>query len=96
MEALNVLIAARVFAHLWHHQMVQLSQAVVHALQKGQIRDNYLQAVARSVWLLAAPHDIQFEYVRISGRRSERSDALSCMFHFGEVSLDSNQFLNCK
>ena len=72
------------------------NEAVVHVLQKGSIRDTYLQAVARSVWLLAVSHDTQLEYVHISGTSNAKADALSRMFQACTVGLGSNQWLNCK
>ena len=61
LEMLNVLIALRVFSDAWRHKTVCLhidNKAVVYSLEKGRIKVKFMQAVARSVWLIAAIHDI--------------------------------------
>ena len=56
------------------------NMAVVFALQKGCIRDKFLQSVARSVWLLAAIHDITLEYTHIPRTLNVKADILSRVF----------------
>ena len=52
-------------------------------LQKGCIRDSYMQAVARLIWFLAAIYDIKLEYCNIVGVHNVKADVLSRMFERG-------------
>ena len=86
LEMLNVLIALRIFAKSWQNQCVEFridNKAVVFALQKGRIKDNYMQAVARSIWLIAASNDIKLVYSHIPGTENVKADALSRLFERG-------------
>ena len=56
-----MLIALRTFAEVWANMRVEFNidnKAVIFALSKGRIRDQYMQAIARSVWLVSASQDI--------------------------------------
>ena len=86
LEMLNVLIALRLFAKYWQNQCVEFridNKAVVYALQKGRIKDNYMQTVARSIWLIAASNDINLVYSHIAGTENVKADALSRLFERG-------------
>ena len=80
---LNVMIALRVFAHAWrgNHVMFHIdNQAVVFSLKFSRMKDQILQAIVRTIWLLAATHDIQLSYSHIPGIQNQEADALSRVF----------------
>ena len=86
LEMLNMLIALRMFGKCWKNHCVKFkidNKAIVFALQKGNIRDNYMQAVARSIWLIAASNDIKLLYSYIPGVNNVKADALSRLFERG-------------
>ena len=81
LEMLNVLIALRVFCDAWRHKSVCIhidNKAAMYSPEKGCIRDEFMQAIARSVWLLAASYDIKF--VHIAGQSNHNADLLSRIF----------------
>ena len=83
LELLNVLIAFRTFARFWTGQWVKFhidNKAVVFALNNGRIKDNYMQQVARSIWLLLATHDIKLECTHIPGKDNIKADILSRVY----------------
>ena len=62
LEMLNVRIALKMFGKCWKNHCVEFridNKVVVFALQKGKIKDHYMQTVARSIWLIAASNDIK-------------------------------------
>ena len=92
---LNVLIALRVFYDAWCHKSVCMyidNKAAVFALQKCRIRDSFMQAVARSVWLIAASYDITL----IAGINNKKADMLSRVFQSAvDLNCVHKQFENC-
>ena len=83
LEMCNVLVAIRVFAKMWSKKCVTFNidnQAVVYALKYGRIKDQFMQSVARSVWLIAAAHYIELKYQHVPGIVNTQADALSRAF----------------
>ena len=83
LEMLNVMVALRVFAHAWRGKHVEFhidNLAVVFSLQFSRMKDQILQAIVRTIWLLAATHDIQLSYSHIPGIQNKEADALSRVF----------------
>ena len=54
--------------------------AVVHTLQFWGIKDPFMQSVARSVWLVAAGNNINFQCQHIPGILNTKDDTLSHAF----------------
>ena len=82
-KILNVLIVMRIFTNVWENQNIRFhvdNKAVVYALNKGKIRDIYLQKVARPIWLIAAMKDIDIEYLHIPGIDNVKAYVLYRMF----------------
>ena len=80
LQMINILVVSKLFCNNWTRQAVRLfcdNSAVVQVLQSGRTKDPYLAAVARNVWLLAAKHDIEINYVHISGKKNRTADLLS-------------------
>jgi hypothetical protein len=81
LECLNVLAAFRLWAPLLKGKSVELrsdSATAVAVLQEGRGRDQFLQAAAREIWLLAAINEIDILAVHVSGESLLSSaDALS-------------------
>ena len=92
LEMLNVLILLRTFGAMWVNQAIHVhidNQAVVYALKHGRIKDEFMQAVARSIWLIAAAKDIQITCSHIAGSSNSKADILSRLFeNRGSVNLD--------
>ena len=96
LEMLNVLIALRTFAKVWANQRVEFNidnKAVVFALNKGQIRDHYMQAIARSVWLVSASQDIKLSFKHVFGVDNGEADKLSRVFE--RSNNDLTPFKSC-
>ena len=95
LEMLNVLIALRIFGNMWENLNVKFcvdNKASVCALQKDRIRYPLMQAVARSVWLIAASKGISLVYDRISGTENCIADAFSRAFDSNGSSLKNSTF----
>ena len=91
LEMLNVLIALRIFGDKWDNLKIKMrldNRAAVCALGKGRIRDPFMQAVARSVWLIAASKGISLVYEHIAGTDNCIADALSRAFDGNGDSLE--------
>ena len=62
---LNMLVALKLWAHLWTNKRVKLycdNQAVVKVLSTGNTRDAVLGACVRNVWLLTAIYNVSRFY----------------------------------
>ena len=83
LEMLNVLIVLRVFGDAWRHKSVCIhidNKAAMFSLNKACIKDKFMQAVSRSVWLTAAIYDITVKFVHIAGQENQKADLLSRVF----------------
>ena len=83
LEMLNVMVALRVFAHAWKGKHVTFhidNLAVVNSLKFNKMKDHILQTIVRTIWLLAAAHDVQLSYSHIPGIENKEADALSRVF----------------
>ena len=73
---LNVIIAMRGFGEMSENKNVLFhidNKAVVFRLQKGRLRDDFMQSVTRPIWLLAAARDIKLHFKHISGIKQCKS-----------------------
>ena len=80
LEMVNILVAVRVFAHLWskHRILVKCDNpAVVHVLTTGRTRDAFLAACARNIWLVSAQNDVELLYRHVPGKDNGVADLLS-------------------
>ena len=80
LEMWNVLVALRVWGHLWSKKSVTIkcdNQAVVSVVNTGVTKDNVLAIMARNIWLETAVGDIKFTLVHIPGKHNECADLLS-------------------
>ena len=80
LEMLNILVAMRVWAHIWHEKRVVIhcdNQAVVAVINSGKTRDPVLAAITRNIAMLTATHDINLKLVHILGKHNIIADALS-------------------
>ena len=80
LEMVNILVALRVFAHLWSKQRILVkcdNQAVVHVLTTGRTKDAFLAACARNIWLVSAQSDVELSYRHVMGRDNGVADLLS-------------------
>ena len=80
LEMINILLAIRVFASLWHRKSILIkcdNAAVVSVLTTGKAKDPFLAAVARNVWMKLAKKDIQAVYKHIPGKINQVADLLS-------------------
>jgi hypothetical protein len=79
-EALNVLVALRVFSSFLSHQRVTLwcdSRVAVSVLQLGRGSDPVLHTIARNIWLLLSSLDCDVVFSHIPGRFNVVADLLS-------------------
>lgn len=80
LEAVNCLLAARLFLHVINNQCIQIvcdNEAAVTILLTGRGRDEVILAVARAFWLIASNHNINFVFKHAPGKTLEIVDALS-------------------
>ena len=80
LEMVNILVAIRLFASLWHRKSILIrcdNAAAVSVLNTGKARDPFLAAVARNIWLELAKQDIQAVYRHIPGKVNQVADLLS-------------------
>jgi hypothetical protein len=79
-EALNVLVALKVFSPFLSHQRVTLwcdSGVAVSVLQSGRGSDPVLHTIARNIWLLLSAIDCDVVFSHIPGRFNVLADLLS-------------------
>ena len=70
-EMWNVLVALRVWGHLWSKKSVTIkcdNQAVVSVINTDVTKDNVLATMARNIWLETAIGDIKLTLVHIPGK----------------------------
>ena len=80
LEMINILVAIKVFGHMWHRQLILVkcdNDAVVQVLTSGKTRDPFLATCARNIWQEAAVRDIELKYVHIMGKQNKIADLLS-------------------
>ena len=98
LEMANVLVALRCFCNMWRSKAVTIhvdNKAVVMSLKNGRIKNPMLQALSRTIWLIAASYDIDMTIKHIAGSENYDADILSCVFQPGsDVSLLS-KYDNC-
>ena len=79
-EALTILVALRLWGHLWAGCCIQVfcdNTAVVSALTSGKVKDQSLAALLRDIWYLAASHDFELRAVHLPGEENRAADLLS-------------------
>ena len=80
LEMINILVAIRVFSHMWHRQLILVkcdNDAVVQVLNAGRTKDPFLATCARNIWQEAATRYIELKYVHIIGKQNKAPDLLS-------------------
>ena len=99
LEMLNVMVALRVFAHEWKGKHVTFhidNLAVVNSLKFNKMKDQILQSIVRTIWLLATANDVQLSYSHIPGIQNKEADALSRVFHSQQLqSFTKNLLQKC-
>ena len=98
LEALNAVVAIKVWVPSFTKQLVHLSfdnATAVAILQVGRGNDSFLQSFARGIWLTCAAWDITLAVGHVSGASlADTVDALSC-WHLGQNFKDKVQALLC-
>ena len=64
---------------------IYVSRAFRNLRVDSRMRDKILQAIVRTIWLLAASHDIRLCYSHIPGVQNKEADALSRVFQNQEL-----------
>ena len=80
LEMINILVAVRIFVHIWHRKLVLVkcdNEAVVQVLTSGKTRDPFLAACARNIWHECGIRDVELRYVNVRGRDNKTADLLS-------------------
>ena len=80
LEMWNIVIALRMWGHLWRHSSIQIfcdNLAVVQVMNTHKTRDPFLSICDRNVWLLAALYDIQLQVQHVRGKDNAEADLLS-------------------
>ena len=83
LEMLNVLVLLCTFGEMWVNQAIHVhidNLAVVHALNHGKIKDEFMQGVAKTIWLIGASKDINIKCSHIAGSDNVKADILSRLF----------------
>jgi hypothetical protein len=79
-EAINILVALRIFSSFVQGQQVQIwcdNSAAVNILNSGRGSDPLLQCIARNLWLCQAQLDCNLWYSHIKGQDNCVADLLS-------------------
>ena len=77
MEMINVLVAIRVFGHIWHRQPILVkcdNNAVVQVLISGRTRGPFLASCATNIWQEAATNDTDLKHVHLMGKQNKAAD----------------------
>ena len=77
LEMINILVAVRIFGHIWHRKLVLVkcdNEAVVQVLTSGKTRDPFVAACARNIWLECGIRDVELMYVHIRRRDNKTAD----------------------
>ena len=77
MEALTILVALRLWGHLWAGCRIQVfcdNAAVVSALTSGRVKNQSLAAISREI---SASHDFELRAVHLPGEENRAADLLS-------------------
>lgn len=80
LEALNCLIAVRVFLSHHHDECVRIvcdNQGAIASLSSGKGRDSVITSVCRAFWFFAAKRNIHFMFTHAPGESMIVADALS-------------------
>ena len=73
LEMWNIVIALRMWNHLWHHSSIQIfcdNLAVVQVMNTHKTRDPF----HRNVWLLVASYDINLQVHHVRGKDNAEAD----------------------
>ena len=95
-EATNILLAIRTWLPRLHDQECTIwcdNNAVVNAFTFHKIKDNYLMACVRSVWLLCAQYNIKLKVSHIRGTCNQYADILSRWDSYVNCNMTEVQFL---
>ena len=99
-EAANIMVALKLWATKFQNQqcVVQCDNfAVVNAFTNNKIKDSFLLACVRTVWLICARYNIQLIVKHIRGVNNTCADILSRWHHYGNLNTSSVKFLkNCR
>jgi hypothetical protein len=79
-EAINVLVALRIFSPFLHAHNVTVwcdNTVAVSILNSGRGTDPILQSIARNIWLFEASVDCQLSFSHIKGKLNSIADLLS-------------------
>ena len=80
LEMINVLLALKVYRHLWHKKQICIkcdNMAVVQVINHGSTKDPFLATCARNIWMCCAHFDIELHCIHIPGKKNIVADVLS-------------------
>ena len=87
LEALAILVALRLWGHLWTGLRIQVfcdNAAVVSALVSGKVKDQLLASILREIWFVAASLGFELRAVHLPGEENRAADLLS-RWHLGST-----------
>ena len=87
LEALAILVALRLWGHLWTGLRIQVfcdNAAVVSALVSGKVKDQLLASILREIWFVAASLGFELRAVHLLGEENRAADLLS-HWHLGSA-----------
>ena len=87
---LNLLVALRTLGDQWVSSRIVDhcdNLAVVFTVQTGKIKDPFLAACLRNVWLVTASRDIKIEIKHVIGKKNIVADLLCGMFSPNKVDM---------
>ena len=100
LEMLNVLVALRCWEERLANTVVDIwcdNLGVVQSLSHFRIRDPFLMACARNIWLVAARSNIEFNVKHISGKSNRIADILSRWYVGININNEEREFfMQCK
>ena len=96
LEAANILIAFKLWAHYWENSKVTIwcdNIAVVHAFTSCKIKDVWLMTCVRNIWQFTATYNIELIVNHIAGQENMYADILSRWDKYVNVSCIEVKYL---
>ena len=96
LEAANILIAFKLWAHHWENSKVNIwcdNIAVIHAFTSCKIKDVWLMACVRNIWQFTATYNIELIVNHIAGQENTYADILSRWDKYVNVSCVEVKYL---
>ena len=96
-EMLNIVIALRIWGHLWQHGSISIrwdNLGLVQVVKTGKTSDQFLALCVRNIWLLTASYNIDLVITHIPRAKNVIADTLSRLY--SDKSVNNNILTDLK